>query len=780
MRALMPLAALVAMLAALPLLGGLVRGGDWWVPAALLMTAVAAVSALYRVGGWNPLPVPFLQLLSAALLFTPLFAPGTGFLGIVPTPATFELAWELFQQGVHSIDTSAPPVTPSHGLQMIITLVFVVFAMTSDFLAVTARCPGMVGGLLLALILVPLTVDGTGLTWVQAGVCAAGFLALLAADMWVRSREWGARVPDGQGPAGRFASGATRLGIVVTAASTAIVLALSIPLMVPSLRTDAFYAMADGSQLGTGDTVTTQHPLVSLRRDLAASSDRTVLTYRTDAEDPDYLRTFVLDEFDGENWTMTPVYTGRDSGIDNDFPLPPGWTEEAEDAVTTRVSLDADSPRMDFLPIPYPARSVDISGDWYVDPETLMVFTTGTPQTGFNFAVESAEHQPDSETLDTAGPPRSLNDDHQDLPGDLDERVQELTDAVTEGAESPYESATAIQDFFTDGSFTYDLDPPPVPSGTDPLTHFLFDDRVGYCEQYAGAMTVMARQADIPARVAVGYTAGENVGDDRWAVSVGDAHAWPELYFEGSGWVRFEPTPSSADGQGSASVPDYSSTSPTTDTPHEPEPQAPTSPEPTESPEDEASPTPEESESPEEESGDAAAGSTEDETGAAAVLPWLPVLGGVLGALLLLALPTLARALVRWSRNPALTAGGAAGAHTAWRELRDNCVDLGVEWVLTESPRATAERLSALRRDGGALPEEAREALWRLALAEESARYAPAPEHDGRLADDLATARTGLASVTADGARWRALLLPRSLAPWNRPRVANEAAPALP
>ncbi|WP_017587317.1 transglutaminase family protein [Nocardiopsis ganjiahuensis] len=790
----MPLAALVSMLAALPLLNGLIRGGDWWIPAAVLVIAVAAVSALYRLSGRNSFPVPFLQLIVAALLFTPILTPGTGFLGVVPTPDTFHQMWALFQQGVHSINTSAPPVPSSNGLRMIIALTFLVFAMTADFLAVTARCPGMVGGLLLALVLVPLAVDSTGLAWAQAGICAAGFLVLLATDMWVRGREWGVRVPDGHDPAGRFTARAVQLGTVAAAAATAIALALSLPLLVPSLRTDAFYTMADGSQFGSSGNVTTTHPLVSLRRDLASSSDRTVLTYRSDAEDPEYLRTFVLDEFDGENWTMSPVYTGRDSNLDGPLPLPPGRDEEPDASVTTRVSLDSDAPRMEFLPLPYPARSVEVSGDWYVDSDTLMVFTTDTPPTGFNFVVESADNRPDARTLAEAGPPRSLSDNYLVLPGGIDDGVQELTDSVTANADTAYERAIALQDFFTGGDFTYDLSPPAIPGDADPLTYFLTEDRIGYCEQFAGAMAIMARQADIPARVAVGYTAGQQVGDGRWSVSVGDAHAWPELYFEGSGWVRFEPTPSSAQGQGSASAPDYTSGSEAApESLPDPEPTARDTPEPTETAEDEPSASPEESESPEGGPTDAAGGSTTGSDGSDR-MPWLPAVGALLAGLLLLAGPALARALVRWSRGAAQASGGVVGAHTAWRELRDTCLDLGVEWSLTESPRATAARLGALGRDGTVLPSEAHAAVWRLALAEETARYAPAPAEGGtaaaggtadsaangdRLAADLATARKGLTATATGGDRWRAILLPRSLAPWRRPRVAAEAVPAV-
>ena len=774
----MPLATLIAMWSALPLLGGLIRGEQWWVPAAVLMTVAALASALYRWRVSDSLAVPFLQLFAVLLLYTPLFAPRTAVMGILPTLDTLDHTLALFEQGVHTIDTNAPPVSPTPGLSMIIALVFVFFLMTADFLAVTARCPGMVGGLLVALMVVPLVVDDAGLGWGRAAICAFGFLTLLAVDMWIRSREWGVRVPSGRDPESRAGALFGRVGIAAASSTLAVTLALLLPLAMPSLRSDAVFIRAENSQFGSNDSVTTTHPMVSLRRDLTSASDRTVLTYRTDEENPEYLRTFVLDEFDGENWTMTPVHAGRDNDAEDSLPLPVGREEEPpeEEIVTTRISLDSDTTPMDFLPLPYPARSVEIAGDWYVDESTLMVFTTATPPSGYNFVVRSARNRPGAQTLASAGPPRSLTDDQLHLPRELDERVQELTDSLVEGAESDYERALALQNFFTDGDFTYDLNPPSVPGGADPLTHFLFEDRIGYCQQYASAMAVMARQTGIPARVAVGYTAGRPSGDDRWTVSVRDAHAWPELYFEGSGWVRFEPTPADPDsGQGSASRPDYSS-----GLDEEPVGEV-SEPEPSPTPEaSEPSPTPEEDESAQEE-GTAAAETDGASSSDGASPVWAPILGIWIAVMTLPAVPALVRMFLRWSRRSTVAAGGATAAHTAWRELHDTCLDLGVAWDLAESPRATAGRLASLgaAREGGGPSEVARGALWRLALAEENARYAPEPQGGQGLEIDLDSARTALAGVASPGRRLRALLLPPSLAPWRRPKVESKPLPTV-
>ena len=66
---------------------------------------------------------------------------------------------------------------------------------------------------------------------------------------------------------------------------------------------------------------------------------------------------------------------------------------------------------------------------------------------------------------------------------------------------------------------------------------------MGYCEQFAAAMATMGRTLGIPSRVAVGFLHPERSAGDTWAFSTHDLHAWPEMYFGGVGWVRFEPTP---------------------------------------------------------------------------------------------------------------------------------------------------------------------------------------------------------------------------------------------
>jgi transglutaminase-like putative cysteine protease len=100
------------------------------------------------------------------------------------------------------------------------------------------------------------------------------------------------------------------------------------------------------------------------------------------------------------------------------------------------------------------------------------------------------------------------------------------------------------------GRFRYTTNPPHA--GPFPLVDFLLRDRAGDCQHFASAAALLLRLAGVPARVAVGFATGVRERHGRFNVRDTDAHAWIEVYFEGIGWVGFNPTPSAAQ----ATIPD--------------------------------------------------------------------------------------------------------------------------------------------------------------------------------------------------------------------------------
>ena len=123
------------------------------------------------------------------------------------------------------------------------------------------------------------------------------------------------------------------------------------------------------------------------------------------------------------------------------------------------------------------------------------------------------------------------------------ERTYALAQRLAEGAETPYDYARAVQGHLSEG-FTYTEAPP---RRRVPLDAFLFRDRIGYCQQFSGAMALLLRMGGVPARVAAGFSPGtEDPDRGEWVVRDIDAHSWVEAYFPGYGWIPFDPTPAVA------------------------------------------------------------------------------------------------------------------------------------------------------------------------------------------------------------------------------------------
>jgi transglutaminase-like putative cysteine protease len=123
-------------------------------------------------------------------------------------------------------------------------------------------------------------------------------------------------------------------------------------------------------------------------------------------------------------------------------------------------------------------------------------------------------------------------------------RAARLSRRLTAGAPTAYDAVRRVQDHFRGHGFVYSERPP---THRYPLESFLFADRSGYCQQFSGAMALLLRISGIPARVASGFSPGSlNRDTGQYRVRDLDAHSWVEVYFEGIGWVTFDPTPPAA------------------------------------------------------------------------------------------------------------------------------------------------------------------------------------------------------------------------------------------
>jgi transglutaminase-like putative cysteine protease len=162
---------------------------------------------------------------------------------------------------------------------------------------------------------------------------------------------------------------------------------------------------------------------------------------------------------------------------------------------------------------------------------------------GEQYIVHANIYNPTVVQLQQAGAiyPAWVKDHYLQLPQDLSPQISELAQRITREAESPYEKAIAITDYLR-AAITYSVTVDTPPDGTDPLVWFLFDYRAGFCNYYATAEVILLRSSGVPARMVVGFAQGEYEPPDKYTILEKDAHAWPEVYFPGIGWVEFEPT----------------------------------------------------------------------------------------------------------------------------------------------------------------------------------------------------------------------------------------------
>ena len=124
-------------------------------------------------------------------------------------------------------------------------------------------------------------------------------------------------------------------------------------------------------------------------------------------------------------------------------------------------------------------------------------------------------------------------------------RTWKLAQRLKKGAATPYEYARRIDAYLGAIGFRYDESPPaPALATQAPLDAFLFDSKAGYCQHFSGAMALLLRLGGVPARVATGFSPGGfKRSQGEWVIRDRDAHSWVEAWYDGIGWVTFDPTP---------------------------------------------------------------------------------------------------------------------------------------------------------------------------------------------------------------------------------------------
>lgn len=683
----------------------LVADGQWWLGALLVvLTVMLAGIALRQLSG-IPVVVPLGQLLALFAVLVLMFARGE----LLDPPGAVRAMVELVRAGLQTSREQAAPVDPSTGVIFLLVGGTGLIGLLVDTLAATLRQSALAGLPLLALFCIPAALLPAGLPWYLFVLAAVGFLALLSADAEERMLSWG-RVLGGNRGGTATTPAASRLGAGGRrAAVIAVVAALVVPTAAPGLDNRLFGEDGFSSGEGSGGAINRINPILTLRDDLNDRQDTELLRYQSTVSDPEPLRIVTAEDFTGRVWQPGTPRIPRANRVQNGLPAPPGLTTTVATRLE-RTSIAVGPLRQTYLPLPYPARTVDIDGDWLYDDETLNVIGDHVTTQGVQYTVRHLEVSPTSQQLASAPPGlNEVSTDYVRLPKNLPQIIRDT--AVQVGGEgNGYERAVRLQRWLRD-TFTYSTRAPKVgsdDSGMASVAAFLRDRR-GYCVHFASAMAVMARVLRIPSRVAIGFLPGDRRADGTMVVTAHDAHAWPELYFSGVGWVRFEPTPrgaatgppawtvpsaaarpsESASASSSAAAPSASDDAPSATRATRPE------------------------------NLDAGAQSSLVER-----VPWrlLAAAGLLLVALSLPAVAALAGRRHRW-RVALVTGpdGPRARSEAAWDELRARLSDLGVAWPGSWTPRATVRGILTEHE----LAEGPAGALRRLAADLEEARYAP-------------------------------------------------------
>jgi transglutaminase-like putative cysteine protease len=668
-------------------------------------------------------------------------------LGLLPTRATIDGLGDSLREGIDVAQKFAAPAPTNEGLLMMVLVVIGIAAVAVDTIAVGLRRVPLSGLPLLALYTIPVTILPKGLSFVVFVPGAATYVAMLMADERDRLAHWGRLVSRNVGSEpspldlSALSAGGRRVSVI------ALTFAVVVPILLPAISGSILDA-GRGGGLGNGDGVTLsfKDPMVGLATQLRTPEAIPLLRIESGIR-PEYLRLAVLANPGPAAWTadvITPKDVDELSAPSLPTGLPPFGVASRPKSMTITLA-DAFPSDSAFLPIPFDITSVNVDTFGYVrSDQTAAAKTQDAISTVKTYTADYNVLDPTPKQLNNAGPaPADIVAKYAHVPDLVPAEVGQWASAVTATGHTDFQKASLLQSWFRDPSnnFRYDLTAA-YGYGYGAMGQFL-EQRRGFCQQFAATMAIMARTLGIPSRIAVGFLQPSNTDSGGYVMTTKDVHAWPELYFEGVGWVRFEPTPGR-----DAPFPEYA---PPRSGPNIPT--LPTSSGPTDSLID-----PDTSKNPASDGTNAAA--TGDGSGGSGPIAPAGAWWILLVVVALALLPAGLRVAVRRARM-GRPLDPPEAAESAWLEMRDRIRDLRLPWTGSMTPRARERAIAPLLhgdRDG-------LQALNRLAISVERARFAVTL---AQAATPVADAREVMAVIgrqTARGQRVKAFLWPSSLMP---------------
>jgi len=517
---------------------GMCRVFDGWaflVPLLVVVLAVHLVAALLRAAHL-PTPVAFVVLCGVVVEVVALTRHGATTNFGLPSGDTIAALRADLRAVADQFPSAVPPVAEDEGWGTSLSLLLGCTAVIADLFA--ARGSGRLE------VLTP-----NGSVFVVVAVLGSDRNRLAVAALWIaaallvvgvlRFRETSSNVAWMGGRSLRPVAALPALALV--AAVSAAAGSFAAP-SIPGAYEDGWI---EGAGIGGASVTEVVSPLVDIGSRLRTGGEQELFSVES-SDGGHYWRLIGLSDYDGTVWQPVEEDLGPVGAVSPGVPVT---------SVGQTIRIEALGGHL----VPAAHRPVQVSPDviaWASESESL-VLPESELQRGDTIAVVSQIPVPQPELLRSVGVSSAPPDEFL-LPAGVSVRAVETAVAVTSGATTPYDKALALQEWFRT-NFEYDLEVD-YGNSTDAIARFL-DDRRGFCQQFAGTFAVMARSIGLPARVAVGFTSGELGADGRYHVYGRHAHAWPEVWFDGVGWVSFEPTP----GRGNADTQIYTGVAPAQD-----------------------------------------------------------------------------------------------------------------------------------------------------------------------------------------------------------------------
>lgn len=551
--------ALVAAVASLSVawpLTTLLQQQSWLAPAILLVATVALTGGVLRTLQAASSVVSLGQLAVGTLGIAAVYLPQTLWFAL-PTPTTARGAAALLRDAGAVLSTYAAPAPTTEGVSFLVVLVLVLTATSVDTIAVTGRSPAMAGIPLAAAFLVSVSNSGQAMApWFFVATGAAWLLMVVQqgerlVDAWPsRGRREFVTGDDVSHGRTSHRSSARLLGV------GALVLALLgaglLPHLPPTYFAEGLARNPEANDLGGGGGDVSFVETMDPAADLRSQSTATVLRYTSSARVLEPLKVTATEVYQDQEWQAperrrTELIDPPTKAADQAKELSPQVRTTVE-----QIRVSVNSLRPPHLATPVPVTSLDIDGaPWLFDTRARVPQLSGRPVEDYiagYLSLAPTDELP-AEVGARITTPELMRPELLEIPDDALPAVRTLTEQVVGARTEPLQQAIAIQNHLRGGDYVYSLDlaqsRPQV--ADEPISQFLANKQ-GYCVQFATAMVMMARYEGIPARMAVGFLPGElQEGSERKVVAA-DAHTWPELWMDGLGWTRFEPTPGTRTG----------------------------------------------------------------------------------------------------------------------------------------------------------------------------------------------------------------------------------------